>query len=146
MVIRVIVAAFLALVPVMAPAAGACSKGSEFEPPLCPLALPAIDKLNIAENAAKSAAAKDPAASCADFRVTERQVKRFLALAKTTNANDAHHTLDWSPCYAAGSLQFKDGRSATWRVDQYRSGTLIVGDTPELVLYCPRCRFKPFVW
>jgi len=30
--------------------------------------------------------------------VDEQVVRRYFELAKSTNENDAHHTLDYSPC------------------------------------------------
>ncbi len=83
-----------------------CTPGSEFEPPLCPLEIPAIETITITENAAKAQADTDPAVSCESFRVDENAVRQYFAAAKLTNANDAHHTLDWSPCYATGEIDF----------------------------------------
>ena len=144
MVMRLAIAALFCSAVTISCAADRCTKGTEFEPPLCPLVLPEIVEITILENAMKSAAETDPAISCADFLLTGPAIRRFLALAKLTNANDAHHTLDWSPCYATGELRLSDGRAAKWRFDQYRSGTIAIGKDPEMVVYCPKCRFKPF--
>ncbi len=126
-------------------AADACTVGSEFEPPLCPLVLPAIKMIVIEENAAKSPASTDARVSCKAFRVTPKVVRNYLARAKSTNAHDAHYTLDWSPCHAAGSVVFGDGRVGEWRVEQFRSGSLKVDGGEATVLYCPTCTFKPFL-
>lgn len=123
-----------------------CTKGSEFEPPLCPLHLPRISKVTIVENAAKSPAEQSPSVVCESFRVKEEHVRRFFAKAKSTNENDAHHTLDWSPCYASGKVFFSDGSAGEWSIDQFRQGSLVTGEGKKTVLYCPDCRFKPFQW
>lgn len=121
-----------------------CTRGSEFEPRLCPLQLPSIQSLEIEKNGAKGPAETDPGVACDGFRVDEDVVRRYLAAAKTTTANDAHHTLDWSPCYAAGSITFSDGRSGKWSVSQLRLGTLSFGSDEQIILYCPTCEFAPF--
>lgn len=113
-------------------------------PPLCPLALPAIAKITITENGAKSPAEKDPAVTCADFSVQGELVRRYLSLAQVTNENDAHHTLDWSPCYASGRIVFIDGSAGTWTLSQSRTGWLTTAGEKTMVLYCPQCTFKPF--
>jgi hypothetical protein len=134
----------------MAEAATQCSKGSEFEPPLCPLVLPKIASITVEENAAGPAVAQGAAADntvdCKRFRLTPAQVRRYLSLARATNANDAHYTLDVSPCYASGTLVFKDGKTGRWRLDSLRSGAITIGDAQPLVTYCPRCKYKPFDW
>jgi len=125
---------------------GGCTLGTEFEPPLCPINLPAIRKIVIAQNAAKSPAEQDASVSCAGFHLTESKVRAYLRRTRTTTAQSAHHTLDWSPCYASGDVIFKDGRKGRWSIDQFRSGTLAIEGAEPEVLFCPRCRFKPFVW
>ncbi|MDM0041521.1 hypothetical protein QTH89_05085 [Variovorax sp. J22G21] len=146
MMIRVAASMLLCVAASATHANAGCTAGSEFEPPLCPLELPAIRRIAITENAAKSAAEKDPAIRCDGFRLREAHVRRYLARAKTTTARAAHFTLDWSPCYAAGDVTFSDGRSGRWRIDQFRSGTLTLGDGEPVVLFCARCRFRPFAW
>ena len=123
-----------------------CTSGSEFEPPLCPLHLPKISKVTIVENASKSPAEQDKSVVCESFFVKESHVRRFFAKAKSTHENDAHRTLDWSPCYAAGKLNFSDGSSGEWSIDQFRQGALVTEDGKKTVLYCPDCKFKPFQW
>ena len=123
-----------------------CTKGSEFEPPLCPLRLPKISKVTIVENAAKSPAEQSSAVVCGGFMVKEEHVRRFFAKAKSTDENDAHHTLDWSPCYASGKVFFRDGSAGEWSIDQFRQGSLVTAEGKKTVLYCPDCKFKPFQW
>lgn len=128
-----------------ATAQASCQPGSEFEPALCPLRLPHIGELRIAENGAKSALEKDESVSCKRFRISPRQARRFLQRAKAVDPVGAHSTLDWSPCYASGSVRFVDGRRAQWTVTSTRVGSLIFEGQPEQQLYCPRCTERPFV-
>jgi hypothetical protein len=121
-----------------------CSIGTEMMPPLCPVDLPGIRTVRIVENASKSPAETDATVSCAQFSVDERIVRRYFELAKSTNENDAHHTLDYSPCQAAGEVVFEDGQSGRWTLSQARSGTLAVTGREPLILYCPDCGFEPF--
>ena len=146
MVSRLISIALLCALTTSSFAKERCTKGSEYEPSLCVLSLPRISQLTIVENAAKSPAEKDSSVSCDNFSIKEKQVRRYFAEAKATNANDAHHTLDWSPCYASGKIIFSDGRSGLWSIDQYRVGSLVIEDEKAIALYCPSCKFKPFQW
>lgn len=124
----------------------ACTPATEFEPALCPLQLPRIVSIAVTRNAVKSPLEKDASVDCSGFVLTPEQVRRYLGSARVADAADAHHTLDWSPCSAAGRLTLTDGRTAEWSIDQYRAGTLSIGGAPTLTLYCPTCRFKPFQW
>jgi hypothetical protein len=98
----------------------------------------------IAENGAGSLPAPDPALRCERFVLSERQVRRYFQEARQVPRGAGHATLDWSPCHAAGSLVFKDGRSARWSISAYRVGSLIPEGQAELVLYCPSCDWRPF--
>lgn len=122
-----------------------CQPGSEFEPALCSLTLPGISELLIAENAARSALDKDRTVNCASFKLSTRQARRFLRRAKLVDPATAHSTLDWSPCYASGTVRFVDGRRAHWTITSTRVGSLIFDGQAEQQLYCPKCTEKPFV-
>lgn len=127
-------------------ASEACTQGSEYEPSLCPLNLPGIEKISIEENAAKSPAEKDPTIICSEFKLTERQVRRYFRNAKSVSENDAHYTLDWSPCYTSGKMEFSDGRHGIWSINQFRMGTLVMSNGEKFIQFCPKCQFKPFLW
>ena len=114
-----------------------CSMGTELMPPLCPVDVPRIRTIRIVENASKSPAETDPSVSCGQFRVDEQVVRRYFALARSTNENDAHHTLDYSPCQVAGDIVFENGQSGRWTLSQARSGTLTVTGREPLILFCP---------
>ena len=141
-------AALLALAALAcgAEAAEPCTRGSDLEPPLCPLILPKIEKITITRNAATSPADKDPSTDCSGFRLTTAHVRHYFAEAKSTNARDAHFTLDWSPCFATGKIVFDDGRTGTWSIDRLRAGSLVIEGRESMTLYCPECRFRRFQW
>lgn len=121
-----------------------CSAATEVMPPLCPVELPKVRSVRVLENAIKSPAEADPNVSCAEFIVNEHIVRRYFQLMKSTNENDAHHTLDYSPCQAAGDVVFENGQSGRWTISQARSGTLAVTGREPMTLYCPDCGFEPF--
>lgn len=121
-----------------------CTHGTEYEPALCPIRLDKISTITVEENGAKAVASQDPAIDCSGFRVDAKKVRRFLARAKEANESDAHHTLDWSPCYASGTLTFVNGKTAHWSLNQLRTGGLVIDGENRMFLYCPTCDFKPF--
>jgi hypothetical protein len=141
-----VVALMLCGVASAAQAEHGCLPGSEFEPRTCPLELPRITRVTILRNASKSSQEADPAVSCKAFTLTPKLVRRYLVHARTVDANDAHHTLDWSPCSASGELHFADGRRGLWHIQQLRAGALKIGGADEQILYCPSCKLKPFQW
>lgn len=123
-----------------------CSPPTEYRPALCKITLPRIKAIHIEKNAAQSPADKQ-ATNCTDFNLSEAMIRRYFSKAlkiKTTAAID--HTLDWLPCYASGTLQFANGKTALWHIEQAQTARLTFSDTEELLLYCPRCRFMPFKW
>ena len=121
-----------------------CTKATEFVPALCPLRLPRIVDVRIEQNGAKADAAKDDPADCTRFHVDADVVRRFFASAKAVDEHAAHHTLDWSPCYASGTLKFAGGATAHWDINELRTGDIDTGTTARQFVYCPTCRFKPF--
>jgi hypothetical protein len=125
-------------------ASGGCTKASEYEPALCPLLLPKIASVHIEENGAKAISSQDPDVDCSPFKLDITRVRKFLSLAKEANESDAHHTLDWSPCYSSGTLTFTSGKTAHWSINQLRTGSLTIDGGARVFLYCPTCAFKPF--
>lgn len=134
----------LALVASASFANGGCAKGSEYEPPLCPIRLLKIESVRIEENGAKAAAAQYQDVNCSGFKLDAKAVRKFLSRAKKTNESDAHHTLDWSPCYASGTLTFIGDKTAHWSINQLRTGSLVIDGGNSMFLYCPTCNFRPF--
>ena len=125
-------------------ASDGCTKASEFEPALCPMRLLKIMSVRIEENGAKAVASQDQNVDCSGFKLDVKGVRKFLSRAKEANESDAHHTLDWSPCYASGTVTFVGGKTARWSVNQLRSGSLAIEGGGSMFLYCPTCTFKPF--
>ena len=132
------------LAPLFCLAGDGCTTASEFQPRLCPVKLPPIATIVINENAMKSPLA-EPGIDCSNFKLTNKTIRRFFSRAWEANESDAHHTLDWSPCYASGVLTFQDGQTARWSISQFRTGSLWLDEEHKIFLYCPRCRFKPFL-
>jgi hypothetical protein len=122
----------------------ACTKGTEFEPALCPIALPSITRLKVQKNGQKSTSPQGEASSCSDFKISKEGVRKFLKKAKQVSERDARETLDWSPCYAGGTIVFANGTKANWSVGQLRSGTIDFVGRGRVFLYCPDCGFSPF--
>lgn len=134
----------MALAPLFCFASDGCTTATEFQPRLCPANLPRISAIVINENAIKSPVA-EPGTDCSSFKLTEQAARRFFSWAWEANESDAHHTLDWSPCYASGVLTFQDGKTARWSISQFRTGSLWLDDERKVFLYCPGCRFTPFL-
>lgn len=127
-------------------AANHCIEGTDIKPRLCAFILPKITSITITENAAKSSAETDATVSCSSFRINQAKVRRYFRKTKLTTQSEAHSTLNWSPCYATGKMTFNDGRSADWMLDQFRSGAIIIKGEEKQVVYCPQCKFSPFIW
>ena len=139
MVIVLILAAALA-------AHDGCTRGTEEVPPLCPTHLSAIRSITIEQTGVREYQEPDGPVSCAGFRPTRAQVRRFLTQARTTDAQSADATLDRSPCQTQGRVRYTDGRVANWTIEQLRVGTLNFAGRPPMLIYCSGCRERPFVW
>lgn len=125
-------------------ASGYCTKGAEFEPALCPMVFPKIQSVQISENGAKGIASKDEQINCSNFKVNVKIIRKFLFMTKEVSEDDARHTLDWSSCFARGTVVFVGGKKAHWSVNQLRGGSLAIDGGQKKYLYCPACKFKPF--
>ena len=123
--------------------AGPCTDGSEFEPPLCPPGLPPIASVRI-ERQGVAIWTEPDGASCRQFRLSERQVRRFFRDARQAEAEAVHHTLPESPCSALGQVVFANGSVGSWRLDRYGLGWLDRPDGRKMVLYCRECRTFPW--
>jgi hypothetical protein len=122
-----------------------CTPSAEFLPSLCPLVQPKVKAVIFEKNGAKSALATDPSIDCSGFRLTPNLVRRYLATARAVAPDTPPHVLDWSPCYAAGTVYFVDGRSARFSIDQLGTAAITIESEAERTLACPGCRFGPFV-
>lgn len=124
-----------------------CTKPTEFMPSLCPIKFPRIKTIRIEENGARSPKSNDTILDCSVFKFTEKKVRRYISLAMTTSEQEAMEVLDWSPCYASGTLTFVNGKTANWYINQGKGG-MIYGwediNKDSISLYCPKCKFKPF--
>jgi len=123
-----------------------CTPEREYEPAMCPLVLPPIVHVAVEMNAVKSPLETDPSVDCSELVVTPALIRRYLTRAKQVPSGTSHSQLLWDSCSASGTVLFKDGRSARWSVSRLRVGSLIFDGSPEMTLYCPTCKEKPFVW
>ncbi|WP_458095905.1 hypothetical protein [Roseomonas sp. WA12] len=124
-------------------AAGSCTAGDEFEPPLCPTGLPPVTSVRIEKQGV--AIWTDPdGASCRGFRLSERQVRRFFRNARQAEAAAVHYTLPESPCSVLGRVMFADGSAGSWRLDRFGLGWLDRAGSGRMVLYCRGCRTAPW--
>ena len=123
-----------------------CTTATEYRPILCRMQFPKISAIEIEENAARSEAA-DRTTDCSRFKIAAVGVRRYFSKAmRLKNPEDAHHTLDWLPCHASGTLRFADGKTARWDINQGQTGSVVTEGQNELFLYCPDCKFRPFSW
>lgn len=109
-----------------------------------PLRLPSARRVAIAQNGATAPAAQDPQPQCASFRLGVRDVREYLRVAQVVSEHDYLHALDWSPCYASGTVVFTNGLQGVWGIQQLRAGSLKLNDGRELFLFCPQCKSRVF--
>jgi hypothetical protein len=121
-----------------------CSTATEYNPVLCQITLPHISSIKIEENAIS---ADNKNNDCSSFKLTTHQVQRYFTKAlQIQNTEDAEHKLDWLPCSSRGTLRFTNGKKAIWGIGQDQTGVLVLESGKEINLYCPDCKFKPFLW
>ncbi|MGZ8315812.1 MAG: hypothetical protein ACXW3B_11600, partial [Telluria sp.] len=102
--------------------------------------LPAIKSITIRENAARSPAAAETNEQCGQFVLSKDEVKSYMRAAREVTEEDYLHMIDWSPCYASGDVQFKNGLTGVWGIQQLRAGSLTLSNGRTIYLYCPKCR------
>ena len=103
--------------------------------------LPKIIKIDALENGAQTHYKNENSdEACDEFIVSENQIYTFFKKAKRVSREETHHKLDWSPCYAAGTLTFKNQTTAQWKIRRYQTGTLRFENGKEILLYCPNCK------
>lgn len=133
-----------AVIGMLGAAAFGLALAGDIKPRLTPLRLPSISSISIRENGARVPSASDQTEPCETFRLDEDDVGQFLRTAGVVTQHDYLHLLDWSACYAAGDIVFKDGSTAIWGINRFRSGSLTFKDGRVIHLYCPRCRGRMY--
>jgi hypothetical protein len=124
-----------------------CTKGSEFVPPLCPLQLEKISRIQIKQNGARNNLVSEYThTNCSAFKLDVKKVRKFFLRAKVADQHAAHYTLDSSLCEASGTLTFASGKRARWEIGHMMDGWLVMDGHDGLFLYCPTCKFKPFIY
>ena len=102
-----------------------------------------VTHVTIIENGMKSEAGKDEPDDCSKFKVTEKDIKDYFAKAKVVSRGAYMHEINWSACYANGTIEFANGKKGKWGVQKLRSGYLFM-DGEKYYFDCPRCRSKVF--
>jgi hypothetical protein len=133
---------FLAMAAAYGPG---CTRGSEFEPSLCPTHLPPIVSITIKETGAGTPDKRDVGQPpCRQFRPSRAQIIRYLSKARQTSGQSADATLDWSPCYASGTVRYKDGKTGRWIIQQLGVAYLYIPGREDMLIYCRECSQPPF--
>ena len=117
---------------------------SDSEVKFAPLILPRIQAINIKENGTISPAAENIDSQCKRFRLNQSNVIDYLRTAQVVSQHDYLHTLDWSPCFASGTVYFQGGVTGVWGIQQHRVGSLKLSDGRDLYLYCWKCKSRQF--
>lgn len=118
--------------------------GAGIEPKTRATHLPAITALTLSNNGVTSPASGEPVAQCATFKLSDQEVRDYIGKAAAVTEQDYFHMLDWSPCYASGTVTFKNGVTGDWSIQQYRAGSLVLNNGQTLYLYCPECQANAF--
>jgi hypothetical protein len=129
---------------VVASASVAMGDGSGTEPKMRKTHLSPISTVTIRNIGATSLTSGEPAAQCADFKLSSHEIREYIGKAAEVDEHDYFHMLDWSPCHASGEVAFKNGVTGIWSIQQYRAGWLKLSNGRTLYLYCPRCQAKAF--
>jgi hypothetical protein len=138
----------LAMLPPVFGWAGTGSCG-EYEPCEQPLRLGAIESVKIERNAQAVPGLEEASVDCSRFRLTPKQVRRYLTRAGQITENDRQYVVSDSPCNATGEVLYRSGKRATWTIGMLKEGRLTFanadGSSGKIDLYCGRCAFFPFV-
>ena len=81
---------------------------------------------------------------CRQFKPSRAQIIRYLSKARQTSGQSADATLDWSPCYASGTVRYKDGKTGRWIIQQLGVAYLYIPGREDMLIYCRECSQPPF--
>jgi predicted RNase H-like nuclease len=104
-----------------------------------------ISTIQIEKNGIRTWISPEQHIDCSEFKLDTKKVRKFFSRAKIADKRAAHSTLDASLCETSGTLKFASGKQAHWTIGHLQDGWLAIGDK-GLLLYCPTCKFKPFVY
>jgi hypothetical protein len=121
----------------------------EFHPCEQRLRLGAIESVKIERNAQAVSGREEASVDCARFRLTPKQVRRYLTSAGRITENARHYVVSESPCNAMGEVTYRSAKRATWIIGMLKEGRLVFtnadGSSEQMDLYCGRCAFPPFI-
>lgn len=125
------------------------SSCGEYQPCEQPLRLGAIESVTIERNARAVPGLEHASVDCGRFRLTPKQVRRYLTQAGRITENARQYVVSDSPCNAAGEVLYRSGERAAWIIGILKEGRLTLtgadGSSKTIDLYCGRCAFPPFV-
>jgi hypothetical protein len=101
---------------------------------------PVIGNVTFSENGAlpKTKRNNDSIVSeegCKGFFLTESDVLEFFRLARPSDKFEYTRMLNASVCIAAGAAVLQDGREASWLIDQFRRGEMLIHGGSPLYYY-----------
>jgi hypothetical protein len=129
---------------VTASASLAADDGAGTEPKMRRTHLPPIATVTIRNSGAASQTSGEAVGQCANFKLSDQEIRAYIGKAAEVAEHDYYHMLDWAPCYASGEVSFRNGLTGSWAIQQYRAGSLKLSNGRTLYLYCPQCRAKAF--
>ena len=84
-----------------------------------------------------------PTEDCTTFVMTPKLVKYFFRHARAVSERTQMHELDWSACYAEGTIIFDNKDIGTWLIARYGSGALSLKNGKfkgkTVFFYCSKC-------
>lgn len=82
---------------------------------------------------------------CEQFRLTQKQIRRYFARAGGISANALHYATSESACVVTGTAHLADGQVWQWAIGELREGSFKKPGTEPEYLYCSKCLDAPFV-
>ncbi|TWB16641.1 hypothetical protein FBZ89_11351 [Nitrospirillum amazonense] len=78
---------------------------------------------------------------CARFHLSDKAATRWFAKAKEVTEHAWREELDWTQCFAKGTLTTADGKTYAWDLDRSGRGQVKVSDTVSTYLSGPELPF-----
>ncbi|TWB44151.1 hypothetical protein [Nitrospirillum pindoramense] len=79
--------------------------------------------------------------SCARFHLSDKAATRWFHKAKEVTERAWREELDWTPCFATGTLTTSDGKTYAWDLDRSGRGQVKISDTVSTFLSGPELPF-----
>ncbi|MEA1650507.1 hypothetical protein UAJ10_15995 [Nitrospirillum sp. BR 11164] len=79
--------------------------------------------------------------TCARFHLGDKAATRWFAKAKEVTEHAWREELDWTQCFATGTLTTTDGKTYSWDLDRSGRGQVKISDTVSAYLAGPELPF-----